>query len=68
MLPGWKRRRQETQNLMPRVESEALEAKRLAILAATEWIGTGKGRDKGLKMKELCQIYSVQHCHWQNVY
>ena len=48
-----KRRRQKTQNLMPGVESEALEAKRLAILAASKWIGTGNRREGGLKMKEL---------------
>ncbi len=48
-----KRRRQETQNFMPGVESEALEAKRLAILAASKWIGTGNRREGGLKMKEL---------------
>ncbi len=51
---------------MPGVESEALEAKRLAVLAASEWIGTWKRREGGLKMKEFCDKYSVQH--HQNVY
>ncbi len=56
-----KRKQVDVQTLIPGVESEAVEEKLRAILAATEWIATGKGEGAGPKMRDLVEKYSVKH-------